>query len=134
MPICVVLAVVLLSGCSERYRGSSTSVEQSRKKGVFVAEYLVPRGAQLGEYRPLEVWAEASGPAKEQRVILRLAGPHHGHQPRVQITGLDETQYRGVWSERNGPPYERWAAPSPLPDVLTLERGDKKIEIHRKTP
>jgi hypothetical protein len=107
-------------------------VEQSRKRGAFVAEYLVPHDAQLGEYRPIEVWAETVAPSRGQQIIVRLAGPHHGSQPRVQIAGFDETQYRGIWSERDGPPYERWAAPSPLLDVLTLERDGKKIDVRRK--
>ena len=128
----VVLAIVLLSGCSERHGDSSASVEQSRKRGVFVAEYLVPHDAQLGEYRPIEVWAETVAPSKEQQIIVRLAGPHHGGAMRVRIAGFDETQYRGIWSERDGPPYERWAAPSPLPDILRLERDGKTVDVPRK--
>jgi hypothetical protein len=37
-----------------------------------------------------------------------------------------------MWSERNGPPYERWAAPSPLPDTLRLEYNGKAVEIQRR--
>jgi hypothetical protein len=133
IPVRVVLVIVLLAGCREHHGDSSASVEQSRKRGVFVAEYLVPPDAQLGEYRPIEVWAETVAPSKEQQIIVRLAGPHHGGAMRVRIAGFDEMQYRGIWSERDSPPYERWAAPNPLPDVLTLERDGKKIEVRRKT-
>jgi hypothetical protein len=73
IPVLVVLAIVLLSGCGERRGDSSASVEQSRKRGVFVAEYLVPPDAQLGGYRPIEVWAETVAPSKEQQIIIRLA-------------------------------------------------------------
>lgn len=50
---------------------------------------------------------------------------------RVRIAGLDEMQYRGIWSERNGPPYERWAAPALLPDTLRLERNGKAVEVEK---
>ena len=41
--------------------------------------------------------------------------------------------YRAIWSERGGPPYEVWVAPNPLPDTLTLERDTKKLELHKRT-
>jgi hypothetical protein len=125
--------MVLLAGCREHYGDSSASVEQSRRRGILVAEYAVPANANFGDYRPIEIWVETVAPSGEQQIIVRLAGPHHGRQPRVRLTGFDETQYRGIRSERDGPPYERWAAPSPLPDILRLERNGKTVEIQKKT-
>jgi hypothetical protein len=122
----------LLAGCREHHGDTSASVQQSRKSGQFIAEYSIPPGVEVGGYRPIEVWVECVPPSSEHEMIVRLAGPHHGGTMRVRIAGIDEMQYRGIWSERNGPPYERWAAPSPLPDVLTLEREGKSIEIHKK--
>ena len=127
-----ILAMFLLIGCRENRGDSSASVQQSRKDGLLVAEYIVPFGADLGEYRPIEVWVETPPGSSEQQIIVRLAGPHHGREPRVQIAGLDDMQYRGIWSERSGPPYERWIAPRPLPDMITLERDGRKIQIQRK--
>ena len=129
----IALAIILLTSCGEHHGDTSASVQQSRKNSLLVAEYAIPSGAELGEYRPIEVWVENVPPSSKHEIIVRLAGPHHGGTMRVRIAGLDEMQYRGIWSERNGPPYERWAAPTPLPDVLILERDGKKIEIHKKT-
>jgi len=128
-----VVTMILFSGCREHHGDSSGSVKQSRNRGLFVAEYAVPANAGLGDCRPLEVWVETAPPSGEHQVIVRLDAPHHGGTLRVRIAGFDEMQYRGMWSERNGPPYERWAAPNPLPDVLILERKGKSVEIRRKT-
>ena len=126
-----VLAAILFSACSKDHE-SSSSVAQSRERGVLIAAYSVPATADLGDCRLREVWAETAR-SGEQEIIVRLDAPHHGGAMRVRIAGLDEMQYRGIWSERNGPPYERWAAPSPLPDKLRLERNGKAVEIERKT-
>ena len=128
----LIFAAIFCGGCREHHGDSSASVQQSRSKGIFIAEYAVPQTADLGDCRPIEVWVEAA-PSGEQEVIVRLDAPHHGGALRVRIAGFDEMQYRGMWSERNGPPYERWAAPSPLPDKMRLERNGKTIEIQRKT-
>ena len=125
-------ALVLISRCGARDGGSSsTSVEQSRDRGVLVAEYRVPAGAALGPYRPAQVWVENHSASGERRLVIRLDGPHVDTEPRVRVAGLDDTQYRGVWSERNGAPYEVWAAPDPLPAVITLERGGTRIDLVR---
>lgn len=39
--------------------------------------------------------------------------------------------YGQIWSERDGPPYEVWVAPSPLPDVLKFRRDDKEVKVRR---
>ncbi len=122
--------LVALAGCQE-YSQTSVSVDQSRKRGLLKGEYAVPGDADLGDYQVLEVWAETDRESGVQQLIVRLNGPHHGEQPRVQVVGLDETQYLSIWSERDGPPYVVWAAPDPLPEVLSLQRGDKKIDLTR---
>jgi hypothetical protein len=127
----LVLAAALFSACREHQGDSSSSAEQSRKRGLLIAEYSVPATADFGDCRPREVWVETAR-SGEHEVIVRLDAPHHGDAMRVRIAGLDEMQYRGVWSERNGPPYERWAAPKPLPGKLRLERNGKAVEIERK--
>ena len=128
----LVLAAALFSGCREHHGDSSASVKQARSRGVFITEYAVPAIADLGDCRPIEVWVETAS-SGGQEIIVRLDAPHHGGALRVRIAGFDEMQYRGMWSERNGPPYERWAAPSPLPAKLRLERNGKTVEIERKT-
>jgi|KBSSwiStaDraftv2_1062776.scaffolds.fasta_scaffold2537713_1 hypothetical protein len=129
----LLLAAFLLTSCGEHRGDTSASVQQSLKNSLLVAEYVVPSGAKLADYRPIQVWVESVPPTGEHQIIVRLAGPHHGGTMRVRIADIDEMKYRGIWSERNGPPYEHWAAPTPLPDVLTLERQGKKIEIRRRT-
>ena len=64
-------------------------------------------------------------------LVVRLKGPHVDREPRVRIRGLDDVEYRRIWSERDGPPYEVWLAPNPLPDVLKFYRGDKEVEVRR---
>ncbi len=124
-------ALVLIVGC-QRYYQTSVSVDHSRKRGLLNAEYAIPNDGDLGEYQVLEVWAETDRDSAEQHLVVRLKGPHHDTEPRVHIVGLDETQYRSIWSERNGPPYEVWAAPYPLPNVLRLKRGDKQVNLIRR--
>ena len=133
IPILPALLLAALAGC-ERETGaspSSSSAAQSRDRGVFVAGFDVPPDTNLGEYRLLETWVERHPDSGEQRLVVRLKGPHVDQEPRLRIAGLDDLQYRGIWSERNGPPYEVWVAPSPLPAVLTLSRGDKEVEVRR---
>jgi hypothetical protein len=98
---------------------------------LLVAEYRVPAGAVLGPYRLVQVWVEKHPASGENRLVVRLGGPHVDTEPRVRVVGLSETQYRGIWSGRNGPPYEVWAAPDPLPAVITLKRGDSRVELRR---
>ena len=128
----LVLVAVLFSACREHQGDSSSSVEQSRERGVLTAEYSIPATEDLGDCRPREVWVE-NARSGEQEIIVRLDAPHHGGAMRVRIAGLDEMHYRGIWSERSGPPYERWAAPSHVPDKLRLERNGKAVEIVRTT-
>ena len=121
-----------LGGCKrDADRPSSSSVTQSRERGLFIANYAVPSAADLGDYRPLEVWAEQHPASGEQRLVVRLKGPHVDTEPRVRVVGLDDSRYRSIWSERDGPPYEMWSAPSPLPEFFRLERGGKEIEARR---
>ena len=127
-----VVTMILSNGCSEHHGNSSFSAKQSRSRKLIIAEYAVPANSDLGDCRPLEVWVETAPPSCEHQIIVRLDAPHLGGALRVRIAGLDEMEYRGMWSERNGPPYERWAAPNPLPDVLRLERNGKTVEIQRK--
>ena len=88
----------------------------------------MPTNADLGRYQPIEVWVERS-----DRLVVRLKGPHVDTEPRVQVQGLTDTDYRTIWSERGGPPYEIWAAPKPLPDKLVLERDNQKLELQKRT-
>ena len=120
-------------GCnrSSGTRPSSSSEAQSRGRGLFVAGFDVPAEADLGEYRVVETWVERHPDSGEKRLVVRLNGPHVDREPRVRIAGLDDLQYRGMWSERNGPPYEVWLAPTPLPDALKFQRGDKEIKARR---
>ena len=132
-PIFAALLFAAPAGC-EREKGtrpSSSTAAQSRDRGLFVAGFDVPPDADLGEYRLLETWVERHPDSGEQRLVVRLRGPHVDHEPRVRIAGLDDLQYRSIWSERNGPPYEVWLAPSPLPEVLKFQRGDKVVDVRR---
>lgn len=130
--ICAFLAITACNRVPDGWVDSSASVRQSRSRDLFLAEYTIPDGAVLGDYRPIEIWAESDPQSPERRIVVRLNGPHHGGSIRVGIRGFDATQYRGIWSERNGPPYEMWAAPDPLPDTLKLERNGKQIEVKRR--
>lgn len=123
----------VLAGCSRYHGDSAASAADARKRGVLVAEYAVPSDADLGPYRVLEVWAESLPSGGDTQLVVRLQGPHHGGSHRVQIAGLDESHYRGIWSERGGPPYERWTAPQPLLNILTLTRDDQQVQVERRT-
>jgi hypothetical protein len=122
-----------LAGCGRETgaRPSSSTAAQSRDRGLFVAGFDLPADADLGEYRLLETWVERHPDSGEQRLVVRLKGPHVDQEPRVRIVGLNDLQYRSIWSERNGPPYEVWHAPSPLPDALRFHRGAKEVEVRR---
>jgi hypothetical protein len=134
-PIFAVLLFAVLVGCDRRRgtegRPSSSSVAQSRDRGLFVAGFDVPADADLGDYQLLETWVERDPASGEQQLVVRLKGPHVDQEPRVRIRGLEDVQYRRIWSERDGPPYEVWLAPNPLPDVLKFHRGDKEVEVRR---
>jgi hypothetical protein len=121
-------AIVFLVGCHQHYQ-TSDSVDHARKRGLLIADYVVPDDANLGEYQVLEVWAETDRESGTQQLIVRLKGPHHGTEPRVQIAEPGNVQYLSIWSKRNGPPYEVWAAPDPIPEVLKLQRGNRTIEL-----
>ena len=125
------LIAVLSAGC-QRYSQTSVSVEDARSHSVLRAEYSVPSNADLGDYKVLEVWAETDRESGEQQLIVRLKGPHHGSTPNVQVVGYEQSQYLSTWSERNGPPYEVWLAPDPLPESLSLQHGDNRIELTRR--
>lgn len=130
--ITLVIVGTLFIGCRTHHGDSSASVKQARARGVFITEYAVPANADLGDYHPIEVWVENTARG-DQEIVVRLQGIHQsGERVRVGIAGFDEEQLLGVWSKRNGPPYERWKAPNPLPDKLRLMRGEKSVEIHRK--
>ena len=133
----VAASVFMLVGCSashdQRY---SRSVKQSRRRGDFVAEYRVPDSTQLGRYRPVEVWVESVSrrDGDENTIVVRLRGPHADSEPRVHIVGRRiQEDYRGIWSERNGPPYEAWAAPEPLPETLVLSNDSVVVVLARET-
>ncbi|MHA3774509.1 hypothetical protein ACXR0O_23540 [Verrucomicrobiota bacterium sgz303538] len=129
-----ILTFLLLAACDrEGEYPSSASVKHSRSRGILVAEYNVPAGAALERYRPVEVWVEFIPDSTERQLVVRLDGPHVDREPRVRIRGIDDSYYRFLWSERNGPPYEMWKAPEPLPDVLTLERGGDKVQLERRS-
>lgn len=126
----LVFAFVPFAGC-QRYYQTSTSVDHSRGRGLLKAEYAIPDDAEIGDYRIIEVWAETDRVSGTEQIIVRLKGPHHGTEPRVELVEPKNVRYVSIWSERNGPPYEVWAAPDPLPEVLKFHGGDKTIEIAR---
>jgi hypothetical protein len=127
-----VLAAFMLGGCSSREHGSSsTSAKRSRDRGLFVAEYVVPKAADLGRYRVIESWVETSPRSGDRQLVVRLKGPHVDEEPRVRVVGADDSRYRGLWSERDGPPYEMWSVSDPLPEVIGLERESRRIELRR---
>src|SRR5687768_5796753 len=128
----VVGAMLLAVGCDRHSGDSATSVTDARKRGLLVAEYSVPANADLDRYRVLEVWAETVPSLGNTQLVVRLQGPHHGGTHRVQIVGLDEADYRGIWSERGGPPYERWNPPQPLPATLLLTREGRQGQVQRR--
>ena len=127
--------MVLAVGCARPHGDSSASVTDARRRGLLVAEYAVPSDVDLDRYRVLEVWAEHVPARGDTQLVVRLQGPHHGGWHRVQIVGLDdEAHYRGIWSERGGPPYERWTPPLPLPATLTLTRNGRRVQVEKRTP
>ncbi|WP_146408587.1 hypothetical protein [Allorhodopirellula heiligendammensis] len=121
------LLLLLFVGCNRRRGSSSYSVEDARSRGILVTEYAVADGAKLGHYTPLEVWIE-----DDRKLVVRLKGPHVDREPRVNIQGLTDLDYRAIWSERDGPPYEVWLAPDPIPDTLVLQREEESIIIHSR--
>lgn len=125
------VAIVALAGCGARSQ-TSVSVDHSLKRGLLRVEYAVPRDSELGDYSVLEVWCELDHESGEEQLIVRLKGPHHGEEPRVEITEPEGMLYRSIWSQRGGPPYEVCAAPVPLPDELKLRRGNMEIELIRR--
>lgn len=127
---------LLIAGCEDPPpKGpSSASVAHADDRGILVGEYHVPPGTKIGKYEILELWIERHEGMEENRLVVRLNGPHVDSEPRVRIEGLDDVEdYRHIWSERSGPPYEVWAAPEPVPDHLTLVGQDRKVTIRLKT-
>ena len=129
------LIIGIPPGCEEKPAGpSSSSVAQSKSRGLFVAGYATTSDATLGEYRLIKAWVERHPESGENRLIVRLAGPHVDTEPRVAVIGLDETAYRTCWSAGGRPPYEVWLAPNPTPAVITFERGGKEVSARRYGP
>lgn len=114
------IVLCLTLGCDQSHP-SSVSIEDSQRRGRFIAEYRPVGTTQLGEYRVLELWVEDGSQGAGPWLVVRLKGPHHGAEPRVEVAGVG--RYRTIWSERDGPPYEIWEAPEPLPASLLLEGG-----------
>jgi hypothetical protein len=114
-------------GCSRRTGSSSYSADDARSRGILVAEYTIAPDAKLDPYTPLEVWIEDG-----RKLVVRLKGPHVDTEPRVKIQGLTDREYRSIWSERDGPPYEVWIAPDPIPDTLILQRGENSTVVRRR--
>ena len=113
---------------------SSASVDHARERGILVAEYQVPSPSKLERYSVREVWIERHAASESNWIVVRLDGPHVDTEPRVQVAGLDSMDdYRGIWSERSGPPYELWAAPEPLPNPLVLTRDGNTLTLPIKT-
>jgi hypothetical protein len=109
---------------------SSASVDHARERGILVGEYQVPSPSKLERYSVREVWVERHAASKSNWIVVRLDGPHVDTEPRVQVTGLDSMDdYRGIWSERSGPPYELWEAPEPLPNPLVLTRDGNTLTL-----
>ena len=127
------LLFALLVGCGRETEGrpSSWSIGESRERGLLVAGFDIPAEADLGDYRLLETWVERDPASSELQLVVRLKGPHVDDEPRVRIRGIEDSHYRRIWSERNGPPYEVWLAPIPIPDVLKIYRDDKEVEVRR---
>lgn len=123
----MLLLLSLCVACNREERVSSHSIDDARARGVLMAEYAIAEGVKLGDYTPLEVWIEDEG-----TLVVRLKGPHVDAEPRVQIQGLNHLDYRCVWSERNGWPYEIWLAPDPIPETLELKRGQQATIVRRR--
>ena len=111
---------------------SSESVEEAQSNGVLVAQYMPAEHTSIGGYEVRQVWVERSERYKGDVVVVRLGGSHYGEEPRVRIQGMKEFDYLTIWSERNGPPYEIWKAPDPLPSSVVLEREGKKVTFEKK--
>lgn len=108
---------------------SKASVEQARRARVLTAEYVVPPGADLGGYRPIEVWVEQG-----DRLVVRLKGPDVDRQPRIAVQGrIKEKHYFTIWSEPGGLAWEVWLAPKPLPDILILENDGNSLQLHKQS-
>lgn len=121
----VTIAVLFTVGCNGARVGSSSySVEDATSRGVLIAEYSVPEGAKLGPYEPVQVWIE-----DDRKLVIRLKGPHVDTEPRVNVLGLTDRDYRTIWSERDGPPYEVWLAPDPIPETIVLERESVTLRL-----
>lgn len=132
----IALMAFSLVGCDDTPQSgsSSGSAEQAKKRGILIAQYNVPSNAQLGKYTVKQIWIERHRSSGEDRLVVRLKGPHVDSEPRVNVDGLDyDEDYRSIWSERGGPPYEVWLAPSPLRDPLVLSREKQALELPLKT-
>lgn len=133
-PLVAVMALALV-GCdgTPKSGASSGSAEQAKKRGILIAQYDVPINGKLDKYLIRQVWIERHGSSNEDRLVVRLEGPHVDSEPRVKVYGLDYYEdYRSIWSERGGPPYEVWLAPSPLVDPLILSRNGQALKLPLK--
>jgi hypothetical protein len=128
----LLLFSLIQSGCGSHTMPSSDSIAQAESNAILIARYVPVRESALGVYEVREVWAERSERYKSDVIIVRLGGSHYGDEPRVRIVGMKEFDYLTIWSERNGPPYEIWKAPNPLPSTLVLEREGKEIILEKK--
>jgi hypothetical protein len=132
----VALIILVLVGCDNtpHSEASSGSAEQAEKRGILIAQYEVPSSATLDRYKVRQVWIERHSSSGENRLVVRLEGPHVDTEPRVTVGGLDYYEhYRSIWSERGGPPYEVWLAPISLVDPLVLSRDGKALELPLKS-
>jgi hypothetical protein len=128
----LLLFSLILSGCGSHPMPSSDSIAQAESNAVLIARYVPVQGSAPGGYEVLEVWVERSERYRSDVIVVRLGGSHHGNEPRVWINGMKEFDYLTIWSNRNGPPYEIWKAPDPLPSTLALAREGKEIILEKK--
>jgi len=84
------LLLLLICGCGAPGVGSSSrSIAEAEARGILTVEYAIPTHAEIGGYRPLEVWIE-----DPRRLVVRLKRPHVDSEPRVNVCGLMEHDYR----------------------------------------
>jgi hypothetical protein len=121
-----------LSACGSRSMPSSDSIAHAESNALLIARYVPVGETALEGYEVREVWAERSERYKSDIIVVRLGGSHYGDEPRVRLRGMKEFDYLTIWSERDGPPYEIWKAPIPLPSTLVLEREGKEIILEKK--
>ena len=105
LTICQACMLFTLVGCDTHYQ-TSVSAHHSLERGLLTAIYSIPENNKLGDYTVLEVWCEIDQESQVEHLVVRLKGPHHGEEPRVEIVEPEGMIYRSIWSQRDGPPYE----------------------------